>query len=57
MTGYGGRSVSPTVDGDLVIVGMINASWGDQARGANRYVAFDKNTGDGRLVVRAGRRR
>jgi outer membrane protein assembly factor BamB len=45
VTGYGGRSVSPTVDGDLVIVGMINASWGDQARGANRYVAFNKDTG------------
>jgi outer membrane protein assembly factor BamB len=45
VTGYGGRSVSPTVDGDLVIIGMINASWGDQARGQNRYAAFDKNTG------------
>jgi outer membrane protein assembly factor BamB len=33
------------VDGDLVIVGMLNASWGDQARGGNRYVAFDKKTG------------
>jgi outer membrane protein assembly factor BamB len=46
VTGYGGRIVSPTVDGDLVIVGFINASWGDQARGANRYAAFDKNTGE-----------
>jgi outer membrane protein assembly factor BamB len=46
VTGYGGRSVSPIVDGDLVIVGMINGSWGDQARGQNRYVAFDKTTGE-----------
>lgn len=46
VTGYGGRSVSPIVDGDLVIIGMINASWGDQARGENRYAAFDKNTGE-----------
>jgi outer membrane protein assembly factor BamB len=46
VTGYGGRSVSPTVDGDLVIIGMINSSWGDQGRGANRYAAFDKNTGE-----------
>jgi outer membrane protein assembly factor BamB len=45
VTGYGGRSTSPIVDGDLVIVGIINASWGDQARGANRYVAFNKDTG------------
>lgn len=45
ITGYGGRVTSPIVDGDLVIIGMLNASWGDQARGGNRYVAFDKRTG------------
>ncbi|MBX7105811.1 MAG: PQQ-like beta-propeller repeat protein [Gemmataceae bacterium] len=45
VTGYGGRVVSPVVEGDLVVVGMINASWGDQARGNNRFVAFDKRTG------------
>ncbi len=45
VTGYGGRIVSPTVVGDLVVVGLINASWGDQGRGANRFVAFDKKTG------------
>jgi outer membrane protein assembly factor BamB len=46
VTGYGGRSTSPTVDGDLVIIGIINSSWGDQGRGGNRYAAFDKNTGE-----------
>ncbi|OAI41860.1 hypothetical protein AYO40_02105, partial [Planctomycetaceae bacterium SCGC AG-212-D15] len=45
ISGYGGRVTSPTVDGDLCIVGMLNASWGDQARGGNRFVAFDKKTG------------
>lgn len=45
VSGYGGRVVTPVVDGDLVVVGMINASWGDQARGNNRFVAFDKKTG------------
>src|SRR5262249_22148205 len=35
----------PIVDGDLVIFGMLNASWGDQAVGRNRLVAFDKRTG------------
>ncbi len=45
VTGYGGRIVSPTVVGDLVVVGIINGSWGDQGRGANRFVAFDKKTG------------
>src|SRR5712692_469737 len=45
ITGYGGRVNSPIVDGDLVIMGMPNASWGEQARGANRFLAFDKRTG------------
>jgi outer membrane protein assembly factor BamB len=46
ITGYGGRIVSPTFDGDLVIIGLINSSWGDQARPTNRFAAFDKNTGE-----------
>jgi outer membrane protein assembly factor BamB len=45
-TGYGGRVTSPVVDGDLVVLGMVNSGWGDFAKGGNRYVAFDKNTGD-----------
>jgi outer membrane protein assembly factor BamB len=45
ISGYGGRVNSPIVDGDLVIMGMPNASWGEQARGANRFLAFDKRTG------------
>jgi outer membrane protein assembly factor BamB len=46
ISGYGGRVTSPTVDGDLCIVGMVNASWGDQARPGNRYLAVDKRTGE-----------
>jgi outer membrane protein assembly factor BamB len=45
VTGYGGRITSPIVDEDLAILGMVNSSWGDQAKGANRYIAFDKRTG------------
>src|SRR5947209_10339217 len=45
ISGYGGRVTSPTVDGDLCIVGLVNASWGDQARAGNRYLALDKKTG------------
>jgi outer membrane protein assembly factor BamB len=45
ISGYGGRLTSPIVDGDLLIIGLVNASWGDQARGGNRFVAFDKKTG------------
>lgn len=45
VSGYGGRVTSPIVEGDLVILGMLNASWGYQAMGRTRFVAFDKKTG------------
>jgi outer membrane protein assembly factor BamB len=45
VTGYGGRIVTPIFDSGLVIVGMPNSSWGDMARGAGRFVAFDGETG------------
>jgi outer membrane protein assembly factor BamB len=45
VTGYGGRIVSPIFDSGLAIIGMVNANWGDQARGMNRFVAFDGKTG------------
>jgi outer membrane protein assembly factor BamB len=46
ITGYGGRVTSPVVFGDLVAIGMLNSSWGDQGKGGCRFVAFDKKTGD-----------
>ncbi|MBI2807052.1 MAG: PQQ-binding-like beta-propeller repeat protein [Planctomycetes bacterium] len=45
VSGYGGRVTSPLVDEDLAILGMVNSSWGGQAKGANRYYAFNKLTG------------
>jgi outer membrane protein assembly factor BamB len=45
VTTHGGRTVSPVVDGDLVIVSGITTGWGDQARAAHRFMAFDKRTG------------
>ncbi|MSR30195.1 MAG: hypothetical protein EXR99_01695 [Gemmataceae bacterium] len=45
ISGYGGRVTSPIIDENLLIIGMINASWGGQAIGRNRFVAFDKKTG------------
>ena len=42
---HGGRTVSPVIEGDLVIVSTLNSGWGDQSRGSNRYFAFDKATG------------
>jgi outer membrane protein assembly factor BamB len=46
ISGYGGRLVSPFVDGDRVVIGLVNASWGDQATGGNRFLALDKRTGE-----------
>jgi outer membrane protein assembly factor BamB len=45
VTGYGGRVAGPICDSGLVIVSMAQGSWGSFARGAGRFVAFDKNTG------------
>ena len=46
VTGYGGRIASPIFDSGLVILGIVNGSWGDQARGSNRFLAVDGKTGE-----------
>ncbi|HEY3174264.1 MAG TPA: PQQ-binding-like beta-propeller repeat protein [Candidatus Polarisedimenticolia bacterium] len=46
VSGYGGRTHSPIVDEDRVILGFSNFGWGDQAQPRHRYFAFDKRTGD-----------
>ncbi|MEM7262841.1 MAG: PQQ-binding-like beta-propeller repeat protein [Planctomycetota bacterium] len=48
ISGYGGRTHTPVIAGDLVILSFLNSSWGPQGKGAHRYVAFDKKSG---LVV------
>lgn len=48
VSGYGGRLTSPIVDGDLLIIGMNCAAWGEYGRGGCRFIAFDKK--DGSLV-------
>ena len=45
-TGYGGRVVTPVVDGDFVILSFLNTSWGNHAPMRHRYFAFDKRTGE-----------
>ena len=44
-TTHGGRTVSPIVEGNLVIVGGITEGWGEQAPRGHRFLAFDKKTG------------
>ena len=42
ITTHGGRTVSPVIEGNLVVVSTLTSGWGDQSRGLNRYFAFDK---------------
>lgn len=46
VTTHGGRTVSPIVEGNMVIVSGITTSWGDHARAGHRFMAFDKRTGE-----------
>ena len=46
VTTHGGRTASPVIEGDLLIVSGVNSGWGNQARGAQRFFAFDKSTGE-----------
>ncbi len=45
-TTHGGRTTSPIIEGDLVIVGTIIDGWGDTAQRKHRFYAFDKSTGE-----------
>jgi len=40
-----GRTGSPAIYGDLVIVNAITSNWGTQGPARNRFYAFDKKTG------------
>lgn len=46
LTTHGGRTVSPIIDGDLVIVSGVTFQWGLHGRGAHRFMAFHKKTGE-----------
>ncbi|HVG34560.1 MAG TPA: PQQ-binding-like beta-propeller repeat protein [Pyrinomonadaceae bacterium] len=46
LTTHGGRTVSPIIENELVIVSGVTFGWGDQSRGAHRFIAFDKKTGE-----------
>jgi outer membrane protein assembly factor BamB len=46
ISGYGGRTNTPTVEGDLVLINFLNSSWGPHGRAEHRYLAMDKMTGE-----------
>ncbi|HUD63782.1 MAG TPA: PQQ-binding-like beta-propeller repeat protein [Candidatus Sulfotelmatobacter sp.] len=45
-TTHGGRTVSPMLDGNIVIVSTPTSTWGTQANRAQRFIALDKRTGE-----------
>lgn len=45
ITTHGGRTVSPIIEGNLIIVSGLNVGWGDLSAPRNRYFAFDKQNG------------
>jgi outer membrane protein assembly factor BamB len=56
LTTHGGRTVSPLIDGDLVIISGVTFQWGQHARGAHRFMAFDKRTGQTMWISAPGGR-
>ena len=46
ISGYGGRTNTPVVDGDLVILSSLSSSWGPHGKGLHRFFGFDKLTGE-----------
>lgn len=47
ISGYGGRTTTPIIDEDRVIVGILTINWGDMKTPPpkERFYAFDKRTG------------
>ena len=46
ISGYGGRTHSPIIDEDRVVISFLNSSFGPQAKGTHRYLAMNKHTGE-----------
>jgi outer membrane protein assembly factor BamB len=55
-TTHGGRTMSPLVDGDLVIVSAAVSNWGGNANRSHRIIALDKRTGETVYVSNPGGR-
>jgi outer membrane protein assembly factor BamB len=54
ISGVGGRTHSPLVDEDRLLVSFVNAGWGEQGAPRHRTFAFDKRTGELRWVSSPG---
>ncbi|MEO7649987.1 MAG: PQQ-binding-like beta-propeller repeat protein, partial [Bryobacteraceae bacterium] len=56
VTTHGGRTVSPIIEEDLVIVSGVTTAWGAYARAGHRFMAFNKKTGETMWVSSPGGR-
>jgi outer membrane protein assembly factor BamB len=45
-SGFGGRTHTPMLDEDRLILSFVNTGWGEQGPPRNRTFAFDKRTGE-----------
>ena len=55
-TTHGGRTMSPVIDGDLVIVSAAVSNWGTSSNRSHRLIALDKRTGEVVYVSNPGGR-
>jgi outer membrane protein assembly factor BamB len=55
-TTHGGRTMSPVIDGGLVIVSAAVSNWGTSGNRAHRLIALDKRTGEVVYVANPGGR-
>ena len=55
-TTHGGRTMSPVIDGELVIVSAAVSNWGSAAGRAHRFIGLNKKTGDVIYVANPGGR-
>ena len=55
-TTHGGRTTSPLVDGDVVIVNAAVSNWGEHGARRLRFIAMDKRTGEIDFVSTPGTR-
>ena len=46
ISGFGGRTVDPVLDGNLVIVSFLTAGWGGNFIPRHRFFALDKSNGE-----------
>ena len=55
-TTHGGRTMSPVIEGDMVIVSAPVSNWGTSAMRGHRLLGLDKRTGDVAYVANPGGR-